>query len=325
MKNFFTLILIFSVFGLFAQSEANFDSFLDDADTYWNGADLSGGFQEVNAFFPNYFQVDTVWGNYWASGWAISNSRNDTLGSYTDLTSAITASGHNSNSYAVGQQNAIIQLTGNSTGTVVGGFYATNTTYAFYGMSNGDFFAKKFGGIDGTDPDFFRLKIQAYYNGALKPDSVMFYLADYRSTDPSEDYILDEWQWVDLTSLGNCDSLICSMESSDFDDNGYLTPLFFAIDNFTTTDVADIDSYIIFNDEINTYPNPITDYINVDIRDIANNLLNISVLDLWGNSVASFNDLPDSASINLHFLPSGIYFLRFKTEKGISTKKIEKI
>ena len=114
----------------------------------------------VDAFFPNEFNPD--FGGFWASGWAISTMRDDTTSGFGNLYSAITGSGAgvggSSNAYAVGQQNAIIRLEGNSIGKVMDGLYLTNTTYAHNSMRDGDDFAKKFGGVDGTDPDFFQTR-----------------------------------------------------------------------------------------------------------------------------------------------------------------------
>ena len=64
-------------------------------------------------------------------------------------------------------------------GKVIDGMYVTNGTYAYLSMLNGDAYAKKFGGVSGNDPDWFKLTIRKWYNGILANDSVTFYLADY--------------------------------------------------------------------------------------------------------------------------------------------------
>ena len=38
--------------------------------------------------------------------------------------------------------------------------FVTNSTFAYLSMENGDAFAKKFGGTDGNDPDFFKINFE---------------------------------------------------------------------------------------------------------------------------------------------------------------------
>lgn len=102
-------------------------------------------------------------------------------------------------------------------------------------MRDGEGPAKKFGGVDGSDPDFFQLIVrgtdgQGGYTGAVE-----FYLADFQDDDNSLDYIVDEWTWVDLSSLGNVAGLEFSFDSSDTGDYGINTPLYFAMDDLEYT------------------------------------------------------------------------------------------
>jgi hypothetical protein len=94
-------------------------------------------------------------------------------------------------------------------------------------MKNGDAFAKKFGGTNGNDSDWFKLTINAYQNGNLKTEKVEFYLADFRFADNSKDYMVKDWTFVNLTSLGGLDSLKFTLTSSDTNQFGLKTPAFF--------------------------------------------------------------------------------------------------
>lgn len=108
----------------------------------------------------------------------------------------------------------------------------TNTTYAALAMRDGDAFSKKFGGADGADPDFFLLTILGENAAGSITGSVDFYLADYRSEDPSGDYIRSEWSTVDLSPLGSgVSKLRFELSSSDNGAFGINTPTYFAIDN----------------------------------------------------------------------------------------------
>ena len=67
----------------------------------------------------------------------------------------------------------------------------------------------------------------------LGTDSVDFYLADYRFADNSEDYIVKDWTFVSLEALGDVDSLLFSLTSTDNDSMfGMNTPAYFCMDNF---------------------------------------------------------------------------------------------
>ena len=128
----------------------------------------------------------------------------------------------------------IVSLTGSTEGHTVSGAYFTNTTYAYLSMRDGDGIAKKFGGVSGNDPDWFKLSITGIDNSDEYTATLDFYLADFRFADNSQDYIIDSWAWVDLTSLGNVVGIEFVVTSSDVGDYGMNTPAYFAIDNLAT-------------------------------------------------------------------------------------------
>lgn len=233
-KNNFFLFAVFLFTRLSAQTVAGFENLVLPADTFWNGSDQTGGFYSGNVFFTNNYNAN--W-NAW-SGFTYSNKKDTVTQGSANQYSAITGSGYgNSATYAVANDygDAKVRLTAGCDGSAVKGFYITNAAYAYYSMKNGDQFAKKFGGATGTDPDWFRLNVQGWDNGVLKPQKVEFYLADYRSNDSTQDYILNTWAWVDLQVLGSVDSLVFHLESTDTAGGfGMNTPAYFVLDNFTT-------------------------------------------------------------------------------------------
>jgi hypothetical protein len=109
----------------------------------------------------------------------------------------------------------------------------TNTTYAATSMLNGDGFAKQFGGPTGNDPDYFRLRVLGYDAGGNLAGSVEHYLADYRFADNGQDYVVSQWQEVDLANLRGLGvrSLSFNLESSDTGFFGVNTPAYFALDD----------------------------------------------------------------------------------------------
>jgi hypothetical protein len=97
-------------------------------------------------------------------------------------------------------------------------------------MKDGYAPAKKFGGSSGNDPDWFLLTITGKDASGGKTGTVEFYLADYRFEDNSKDYIVENWECVDLSSLGVVKSLEISLNSSDAGVFGMNTPAYFAMD-----------------------------------------------------------------------------------------------
>ncbi|MGQ9845943.1 MAG: DUF4465 domain-containing protein [Bacteroidales bacterium] len=226
-------------------SIAYFDELPLAPDSYWNGSDGSGGFSINEAFFTN--DYDPTYGSW--SGFAYSNMRDDSTAGYTNQFSAITRGGMNATdtggtNYAIGfvpldwmggtYKPIPIKVTfSDSLEHALSGFYVTNSTYAYLSMKNGDSFAKKFGGASGNDPDYFKLLIFGKRMDNTYTDTVEFYLADYRFADNTKDYIVDNWRWVDLQSLGAVKELFFTLESSDVGAYGMNTPAYFCIDNFT--------------------------------------------------------------------------------------------
>jgi hypothetical protein len=295
-----------------AQTVATFEALTLAPNSYWNGSatPLGTTFQDGNAVFKNYY--DTAYGGFWSEGFAYSNKNDSTTAGYTNMYAARTGSGYNgSGKYGVGQQAALIKLTGVAQGKLVRGAYITNGTYAALSMKNGDGLAKKFGGASGNDPDWFKLTIKKYYQGQLAQDSVQFYLADYRFADNTQDYIVTNWRWVDLTPLGNVDSLKFILSSSNFNSLGMLTPAFFCIDNFTTADVPltvkDLHSNKLL---LSVYPNPAGESLQVELLTELTRKALIEVIDLTGKTIRSETIQNKSTQLSISNLAPGVYTLK---------------
>lgn len=322
MKQTFTIVLlsIISVWG-YAQTTADFENFDLEPGEGLNGSDGSGGFQSGNLFLPNSYNPD--FGSW--SGWAISATTDVTTPGFMNDLSAITGGGYNSAAYAVSfaSPQSVIVLEGAAAGGAVEGVYVTNGTYPYLSMLEGDSFAKKFGGESGDDPDFFLLTIKKYIGGALSTDSVNFYLADYRFEDNSQDYIVDEWTYVDLTSLGNADSLQFTMSSTDVGMFGMNTPAYFCIDDLTTTNMpVSTRRTELPPAYLRVFPNPAgaTWYAHwAPEQEAEARLMNIN-----GQVLQSFRLKPGTNAIEALTLPAGIYVLQIQTSSGFLTKKLFK-
>lgn len=315
-------VLIVSIAGAQTVSTIDDPGLILQPDTSWNGSDLSGGFASGSAFFVN--EYDTAWDSW--TGFAYSDMRDTITAGNNNQYSAFTGTGYNNSAnYAIANaySSAKIRLAAGLQGTTISGFYVTNTTYTALSMRNGDVFAKKFGGNSGNDPDWFMLSITAYSGGALKNDTVGFYLADYRSDINSEDYILNTWEWVDLTVLGNIDSLSFALSSSDTSTWGMNTPSYFALDNFNGTSNVRIEENAIQN-IFTVYPNPADQILNISLNHLKEET-SIRITDLSGKTIYNKSvNSTNNIQIPIEELAKGFYTICLQSEEGGSYQKFIK-
>jgi len=216
-----------------ATTTLDFESMNLDPVGYYNGSDEAGGFVTDGVSLVTTWSFGCCW-----DGFAASKTTDSTTPGFGNQYSAKPGSGAGgSSSYGVGYQNYFEErqpeITLPETGYVLGAEFS-NSTYAYYSMLDGDLFAKKFGGVDGTDPDWFKLTIEGYDELDLLTDTVEFLLADYTG-GPGTDTIVDGWEWVDLSSLGAVAKLRFSLTSSDGVGSNMNTPAYFTIDNLVYT------------------------------------------------------------------------------------------
>jgi hypothetical protein len=209
-----------------------FDDLTLDLETFYNGSDDAGEFTTTGVMFNNFF--DDTFGPYW-EGFAYSNTTDTTTSGFVNQYSAITGMGADASSnygvcYAEGFYGTLPTVTF-ADEVHLAEAYITNTTYAFLAMQNGEAPAKKFGGDTGNDPDYYKLTVTGKDMDNLVTGEIDFYLADFRFEDNSQDYIIDTWTAVDLSSLGQVKTLEFSVLSSDTGDFGINTPTYFAIDS----------------------------------------------------------------------------------------------
>ncbi len=103
--------------------------------------------------------------------------------------------------YASYYPTDIFPQTGNDT-EMLKGMYVTNNLWAYQAMRDGDNLATPFGGPSGNEPDYFRIRAVAFNANNVAFDTLYFYLADYRFEDNSQDYIVTDWRYFDLSSFG---------------------------------------------------------------------------------------------------------------------------
>lgn len=317
----FVALFIAAIFGTKAnaQTVATFDDLSLPVDSFWNGSDLSGGFSNGKAHFYNSY--DTLYMSW--SGFAYSTKKDSLTASYANMYSASNGKGYNnSDAYAVayisnyGATNTLA-LTAEAKGKTIDGFYINNNTYAYQSMNSGDAYSKKF---TSHNTDWFMLRTYGYLNGVMT-DSVDFYLADFRFADSSKAYIIKNWTWLDLNTLGNVDSLTFAMSSSDNGTWGMNTPAYFCMDNFTTQDGVGFANNTIENN-VHLYPNPVQNSLTIDLDDL--NIQQLSVFDASGRLVYHILNIKNQYSIDMSNFNNGLYYLQIITDKGVISKKIIK-
>lgn len=216
-----------------------FEDLTLDSESYWKGPDetgeqvtgtwgdsqWAGSFTSNGVKFSNNYSID--YGSW--SGFSYSNSTSTVYESWmTDQWNSVTGSGYDgSKTFAVGYETGTITVS--ETGATVKGCYITNNTYAYTSLAKG--------GTYGEEPcaqgDYFKVTFTAD-NG----NSVEFYLADYTSETEADHYIVDDWKWLDLSSLGTVKTISFSFDGTVKNDYGIVTPLYFCMDNLTIEETS---------------------------------------------------------------------------------------
>lgn len=117
----------------------------------------------------------------------------------------------------------------------------TNSTYAALSMMDGDQFTDPF---STADEDYFSVTFEGWSEanrGGTKTGEVEFFLADFRG---SEGTVVDSWELLDLSSLGDARSVGLQFASSDVGLYGVNTPKYVAIDNLRITAVPEPGAFL---------------------------------------------------------------------------------
>ena len=330
MKKLYTLMAISIANFSYAQI-VDFESITLTPNSAWDGSDLSGTPNSGATLYDSTFvfsglEITNQWSlqfgapGYLSGGWVFSNIMDDVTPALAGAYHSYAGEGANgSDNYAITYigTGQIIQLENNETATFAS-IDITNNNYAAHSMLNGDILAKKFGGTTGNDEDWFLLDIIGYDANGIVTDTIKFYLADYRFTDNSEDFIIKDWATVDLSSLGEINKIRFEQSSSD-NSGGYMnTPSYLAIDNlsFGFTSVEESTSR-----SLSIYPNPSNSIITF------NEVIeqgNLSIYSISGQNVISLNFNSTLRTFDLSELTNGIYTIIITDSKNRYTTKLIK-
>lgn len=179
----------------------------------------------TNQFDSKNFLFQSVFTGYFSKGFAISTKTDTITEGYLNMYSVFAGiGGASSKTFAIGTDGA--KITCPTKKPALTSIDITNTTYAALSMRNGDDFVKrKF-----MQGDYLKLVINGYLNNSIN-DSVIVFLADYRSSNANEHFILKNWKTIDISRLSNSEFLTFKMYSTINNAAGMLTPAYFALDN----------------------------------------------------------------------------------------------
>ena len=189
----------------------------NDDDTYYSG---SYAFNVGNSVWPGTPPV-----SFWYD-FAMSNQTSTAYASLDDQYHSCTGGGHNSANFVIAYPygGGNVSVTHDEDGDVISGFYITNSAYAFTSMTQGDGYA---------DPlpvgGWFMVRA---YDADNSSNFVDFYLADLRADNALDHYVVNDWEWFDLTPLGKVKNVAFVFDGSDTGQWGLNTPAYFAMDNF---------------------------------------------------------------------------------------------
>lgn len=296
----------------------DFDSITLPSSGYLNGNNGEGGFVNKGVYFTNFY--DKAW-DAW-SGFSISNHSDTITADYTNPYSSITGNGYlESSNYLTFYEKGSIRLPFMYQSSIKRwGIWVNNSTYTYKTMLNGDAFAKKFGGMNGTDPDYYAIVAKGYDLNGNYLDSAVHFLADFRFPESEKDYIQKNWNMFDLGKLteNGAVRIDFSLMSSDNGSFGMNTPAYFCADLFMSLPI--ISNRMVENESWSIYPNPSDHLIQIKGAEQGS----FEMYDSFARLCKS-GQLEKDTAMDVQELPAGCYFIRIVSGNQSSVIKFQKI
>ncbi len=264
MRKLLSLTLaLFLAAWAFAQDPATFEDVQLGSNGIWQPPIGSNEMSSGGWLFTNNTQ-NGYWGGFTASNRTDLNQS----GMNAQYTAATGCGYDGSTQYAVaytmGVQTDVYAADGQL--HTVTGCYVTNNLWTYQDILQGGYGELPYGGSTGNDPDWFKVTATGKNASGQTVGTLDFYLADYRFSNNEEDYVLNTWEWFDLSPLGNVATISFSLSSSRGSGYNMITPAYFCMDNFNGGGAApDLPPYIVnpVSDVVfNEYPQ--TQQVNLD-------------------------------------------------------------
>ena len=244
MRKLLSLTLtLFLAAWAFAQDPATFEDVQLGSNGIWQPPYGSNEMPSGGWLFTNNTQ-NGYWGGFTASNRTDLNQS----GLDAQYTAAAGCGYDGSTQYAVaytmGVQTDVYAADGQS--HTVTGCYVTNDLWTYQDILQGGYGEPPYGGTSGNDPDWFKVTATGKNASGQVVGTLDFYLADYRFSNNEEDYVLNTWEWFDLSPLGNVATISFSLSSSRGSGYNMITPAYFCMDNFNGGGAApDLPPYIV--------------------------------------------------------------------------------
>lgn len=208
--------------------------------------------------------------------------------------------------------NTVMEVGNGYTPEAIPGMEVTNTAWVVDCILNGDGYEGPF-----KTGDWFKLILTGYVDDE-PTQTLEYYLADYRSENPEEHYYLDKWTWIDLSGLGEVNSVCFNIESSKANAYGATTPTYVCIDNVGITEKTNsIES--VLSSELTL--NFIAGTRHLAISGIHGSA-DYFVTDMTGKTVANGRLEERNTSIDLSGLSGGIYIINVNDANSKKSLKV---
>jgi len=262
-KNLLLILSLFATTLVFAQEPATFEDVPLGSGGIWQPPTGENEMPSGGWLFTNSTQYG-YWGGFTAS--------NRTDLSQTGLDAQYTAAtgcGYDGSTqyavaYTMGVQTDVYATDGQM--HTVTGCYVTNNLWTYQDILQGGYGEPPYGGPTGNDPDWFKVTATGKNANGQTVGTLDFYLADFRFANNEEDYVLNTWEWFDLSPLGDVATISFSLSSSRGSGYNMITPAYFCMDNFNGGGVApDLPPYVVNpvqNVVFNNYPQTLQ--VNLD-------------------------------------------------------------
>ncbi len=176
------------------------------------------------------------------------------------------------------------------------GMYVANAPYSYYTILNGNAYARAF-----TEGDSLTLVVHGLDEDYERTTSVRYNMAKYPvggTLQASKD-----WEYIDLSALGEVNGILFTMESTDKGDFGPNTPTYFCLDKLSVekTIPASIESSTESTTKV--YPSKFDNVLYVK----ADKAVQLQLFDINGRIMISVNLQEGENALNVAMLPRGMY------------------
>ncbi|MDL2257121.1 DUF4465 domain-containing protein [Bacteroidales bacterium OttesenSCG-928-I14] len=289
---------------------ATFEDLSLEPESWWNGSSEEVGFKSGDFFFETVF---SDWGGgitSW-SGCAYSNvTATDFVDLATSEFNSVVGKGvEGSDNFAVvyySEYDGPVQISLQEKANIKGVFI-TNTAYTAKTIREGNGFAKAF-----EQGDFLKIVFADEDN-----NKVEYFLADYMAENSEYHFVVDSWQWLDLSSLAITSKLQITMESSQVDQFGIQTPAYFCMDNLRA-EKARPDAICNNLSEEKVYFSSGIIYLEKLQNDCQVNIYSSTGLLIYTESCHN------NSTIDINNYPFGLYLVEIVSDNGRTVHKVKK-